>query len=410
MSVVKQLEPLVSTCVKLMNRPKESISFEELIDLMKRIDSVLDNPEVDSKCDDIFNLFALLMVLLCCYLHFIEPNSRGEDCRYLFKVFATACSVVKGNWETGDGVFLFDPKAQEQQKINQFADRWIAYCKYRDRFNQHYARIARKIRLARSNYDIPLDELIQTLYADSAQKQEKKYKMFSMLCKKFELQIEGLTQTFINFYHIEQPETEKIIKSNIQKMLGVIINRPVYAYIFPVYVFLIFVKEPQCILPTIKHHTIQQQGIPNHKAHSIENNEKKEEAAKNDNAFYTKLSLFKNMKSAYAVTQYVSLMNKISADFFDPLPQRGMEPSNNRTNLIAIHSLIAYPILSFQDIYNTISNAITPLGDKKLSADQLEILSAQFDRLINEGSRSQKAELRQHRTIMSAALCGNFAP
>ena len=394
MSVVKQLEPLVSTCVKLMNRPKESISSEELIDLMKRVDFVLDNPEVDFKCDDIFNLFASLIVLLCCYLHFVEPNSRGENCRYLFKVFIAACSVVKGNWETGIGVFLLDPEVQEQKKINQFADSWIAYCKHRDRFNQHYERITRKIKSARSNYDVALDELIASLNEDSVQNQEKKYRMFSALCQKFELQIEELTKTFINFYNIEQTETEKIVKSNIQKMLGVIVNRPIYAYIFPVYVFLMFVKKPQCILPTIDHRSIHQREIPNRKAHSTKDNVEREDATTNDNAFYTKLSLFKNMKDAYSVTQYMSLMNEITDDILDPLPQRWMEQSNNQTNQIADYSLILYPLLSFQDIYNAIANAITPFGDEKMSDKQLEILSDQFDRLINEGSRSQKAELK----------------
>lgn len=99
MSVEAQLEPLVSSCRKLVVQTKEKVNPEEVIDLMKQVDWVLDHPETDFQYDDVFNIFAALMVLLCGYLHLIEQDSRIEGHRYLFKLCAVACYVVRGDWE-----------------------------------------------------------------------------------------------------------------------------------------------------------------------------------------------------------------------------------------------------------------------------------------------------------------------
>lgn len=394
MSVEAQLEPLVSSCCKLMVRSKEKVNPEEVIDLMKRVDLVLDHPETDFQYDDVFNIFAALMVLLCGYLHFIEQDSQIEGRRYLFKLCAAACYVVRGDWEKGYGVFLLDPKVQERESINQLTENWILYCKHRDLLNQHYEKIVRKIKSARNTYYVSLNELVQTLdEACDLHRKKREYRMFSALCKKFELQVIALTRTFINFYRREFTsmaciEVEETVKSNIRKMLGVIINCPVYAYIFPVYMFLMFVKEPNSIHPALKCSTNHPSRIFNCEEDSSEDGECKD-IEKAENAFYTKLSLPKNMKSKVLLNRYVALMNEIKADIFNPSIPIEMENLNDQVSRAVIHNQINYPLLFFKDIYDAIASFV----DEEIPDEQLEQLSDMFDRVVGGSGQSRKGEL-----------------
>lgn len=225
---------------------------DEQIDLGK-MEMLLDAPElIDGTCDQ-GRVFLMLSAILFSWANYTDKSFNIQDRPIFWKLLLKIKYLLKYNWDIDTSRFSEIPKycigkrnkAQIEREMEYL---FIEYAK-RKVCSAHLESLEKYFKNYRNTYGISLLERVESITPQEKRVEE----MFHAICAANETMVDRLIYLFVDFHKGTllinkscpkegEPTLEEEIRNNIEKMFAVVANCPEYAYIFPVYVFLMFTR------------------------------------------------------------------------------------------------------------------------------------------------------------------------
>ena len=339
-----------------------------------KIDEILKNADIDSQNDEDFQVFCMLVSTLASYEYSFDSDFFSKNVQHGMRVLTTAWSVSNKDWKLQNGHML-SPDLPSSKDINAWVDHLNAQYNSRKSATYLFQNVCKSINSFHKNYIVSLDDLLLSLEEKRDPLDEsaraRKIKIFSVLCRQNACMVETLKNIFCNFYFkqlhsVMSPNIEKIMIRNLQKMFGVIANCPVYAYVFPLYVFLLFVRYPECIYESVRCLT----NTDRHCKQNTANDEKK---------FYLKMTFPDKLKKLFTARQYTQLFEDIygaiSGNHEGP---HAIYMENYKFITNSFLGKLPYFILSFRRIYD----ALVPVFGDVYADDHFDLYAQAFDMIV----------------------------
>ena len=370
MSIVNQLMPLVLE----YNKMALANNIEYAQHLTIKIDEILKNADIDSQNDEDFQVFCMLVSTLASYEYSFDSDFFSKNIQHGMRVLTTAWSVSNKDWKLQNGHML-SPDLPSSKDINAWVDHLNTQYNSRKSATYLFQNVCKSINSFHKNYIVSLDDLLLSLEEKRDPLDEsaraRKIKIFSVLCRQNACMVETLKNIFCNFYFnqlhsVMSPNIEKIMIRNLQKMFGVIANCPVYAYVFPLYVFLLFVRYPECIYESVR-------CLSNTDRHCKQN------TANDEKKFYLKMTFPDKLKKLFTARQYTQLFE----DIYGVINGNHKGPhaiymENYKFITNSFLGKLPYFILSFRRIYD----ALVPVFGDVYADDHFDLYAQAFDMIV----------------------------
>ena len=387
MSIVNQLMPLVLE----YNKMALANNIEYAQHLTIKIDEILKNADIDSQNDEDFQVFCMLVSTLASYEYSFDSDFFSKNVQHGMRVLTTAWSVSNKDWKLQNGHML-SPDLPSSKDINAWVDHLNAQYNSRKSATYLFQNVCKSINSFHKNYIVSLDDLLLSLEEKRDPLDEsaraRKIKIFSVLCRQNACMVETLKNIFCNFYFnqlhsVMSPNIEKIMLLNLQKMFGVIANCPAYAYVFPLYVFLLFVRYPECIYESVKCLT----NTDRHCEQNTANEEKK---------FYLKMTFPDKLKKLFTARQYTQLFEDIyGAVIGNHEGPHAIYVENYKFIANPFLGKLPYFIPSFRHIYD----ALVPVFGDVYADDHFDSYIQAFDMIV-VGTMGNLEDIRNRRKIV----------
>lgn len=266
-----QLSQLLEECKRLGELPKtEGVNKEIVRDWADRVDLAL-RDWTGKEAVDCYGIFCMLTQLLIRSLHLPKEIRDSVPKRTWFRTFVCMKHLVQQDWKAERIEWPSDDRQE-----NDFNLIWTEY-DLKQHASVRFQKVSGNIKAYRELYQTDPEECIDVRQvagmrtADQVRqyiercsfdvkfegrKKQNAEMIKTVLCENIHL-VEPLKDAYLDFYlrdpfceqplHKVTPESEQTIRESIVRMLCVAANNYEYAYVFPLYVFLVFVKEPKLV-------------------------------------------------------------------------------------------------------------------------------------------------------------------
>ncbi len=272
-----QLSQLLVDCTRLVEYTRlgelsktEKANKEIVRDWADRVDLAL-RGWTGKGAVDCYGMFCLLTQLLIRSLHLPKEIRDSIPIRVWFRTFVCMKHLVQQDWQAEQIEWPSDDRQE-----NDFNLIWTEY-DLKQHASVRFQKVSNNIKAYRELYQTDPEECIDVRQvagmrtADQVRqyiercsfdvkfegrKKQNAEMIKTVLCENIHL-VEPLKDAYLDFYlrdpfceqplHKVTPESEQTIRESIVRMLCVAANNYEYAYVFPLYVFLVFVKEPKLV-------------------------------------------------------------------------------------------------------------------------------------------------------------------
>lgn len=359
----------------------ESEITDEQIDLGK-MEMLLDAPElIDGTCDQ-GRVFLMLSAILFSWANYTDKSFNIQDRPIFWKLLLKIKYLLKYNWDIDTSRFSEIPKycigkrnkAQIEREMEYL---FIEYAK-RKGCSAHLESLEKYFKNYRNTYGISLSDRVESI----TPQEKRAEQMFHTICAANETMVDKLVEKFVDFHNVpkEKPSLKVEIRNNIKKMFAVVANCPEYAYIFPVYVFLMFTRYEGLI------------------CHLLDNSKKTANEV-SDKQFYIKLFFPKKNKRFYDSIRYTNMFEDI---FNAIVEEETVRKQISEVPLFGadkgkIFSYNVYPLVDFEVLFRKIqriTNENLSEAEKKKICNIYGKIARQglYNKAIKKGNPSTRTE------------------
>lgn len=399
-----QLSQLLEECKRLGELPQiEGVNKEIVHDWADQMDLAL-RDWTGKDAVDCYGMFCLLTQLLIRSLHLPKDICDSVPKRVWFRTFVCMKHLVQQDWQAERREWPSDARQE-----NDFNRIWNEY-DGKQHASVRFQKVSDNIKAYRELYQTDPEECIDVRQVAGmrtsdqvrqyiercsfdvkfeGRKKQNDEMIKTVLCENIHL-VEPLKDAYLDFYlrdpFCEQPpykvtlESEQTIRESIVRMLCVAANNYEYAYVFPLYVFLVFVKEPKLVWL------------------GAENDQKKQDRNRESdtlkNPFRIMLSFPNKQKKQFSERRYEQFFQEIYR-IVSRNDQQVLKVIKREENLSKGRILgnFAQPCIAFRNVYH----ALEPRFGNPYSTELVEDLTVKMEYFVVEYNTSYSPKERKIR-------------